>query len=398
MKKYFNDNDNSPVSIVFLLYFAFLSVFVFTYIIIMHKDPVFFLNDDGYANLGKYYFEGRISLSHLSRNPGLIFLFSFFNYFPESLHPFLRLFKNLLSKRQLLIGLLISVFNPVYLHFTIKSTPEVYLTFFIGLIIFFYMKYINDLKIRYLVYAIFFSCIAMLFKPVFFAIPVFLFLHGILIKKLKYLFIPTIIFSVTVLISFFLATSFTKPLDEQFNYITVENIVTPTYLPKAILQTKQLNLGTREEDLTINKENSNYLIVMDSYYNWLNSYQKKNNNYSDASIILDFIKDNYFMFFLVKIISPITFISLSSSTKETVMNLFLNIFLIVLCIASIKKIYKEHKNDILIILCVILGYSFAFFLSASYIRYSLPFVFYFFPFSGILINNFLENKIFKKKQ
>lgn len=414
LKKYFNSNNKAVVNIVFLFYSVFLILFVLTYILILKKDAVFFLNDDGYFSIGVSYFENKISLLHQYRSPGLILLYSFFNYLPSFFHPFLRLFltllftygniylvsrifENLLNKKQMLIGLLCSVFNPVYIHFTIKNTPEIYLAFSVGLIIFFYKKYLKDFKIRYLIIIISVTCLSMAIKPVFFLIPAFLFIHIILIKKIKKLLIPVFTYFIFVLITFFMSSFFTKPLNQDINYFMIQSITVPTYLPSAIMQTKELNLGTTDEILSENKANSNFLICMDKYNNWLEGYQLKNNHYTEWELILDFIKDNFLMFFIVKLISPLTFISLSSTTAETITNFVLNTFLIVLCIRSIKLIYNSRKNDILVILTVIIGYSFAFFLSATYIRYSLPFIFYFFPFSGILLNRFIEIRIFKKK-
>jgi hypothetical protein len=411
---YINKRNTSVVNIVAGFYLIFLTFFVLIYIFVLKKDTVFFLRDDGYYTLGKYFYEGRISLLYQLRSPGILLFFSFFNFFPEPFHPFLRLFitfilsysslllsskifENMLSKKQMLIGFSVSVFNPVFIHFTIKSTPEIYLLFFLGLIIFFYRKYLKEYKIKYLLLVIMIIFLAMSFKPVFFLISFFLIGHSILVKNFKRLVIPLSTFSVISVIVFFLSSVFTKPANNNINFVFVESVIVPTYIIDAIMKTGELNLGTKEEYLNATPEKSNYTICMDSYNEYLSDYKKRNSDYSEYAVIVDFIKNNFFKFSLVKLLSPVTFISLSSNSIETVVNFFLNIILIILSIASIKRIFREHKSDILVIICVILGYSFVFFLSACYIRYSLPAIFYLYPFTGILIHNYIS-KIFKKKK
>jgi hypothetical protein len=176
----------------------------------------------------------------------------------------------------------------------------------------------------------------------------------------------------------------------------VESIVVPTFLPDAIIKTKELNLGTKEEYLNEMPDKSNYLICMEYYDVFMSDYKQRNTNHSEFMIILDFVKNNFIKFSLVKVFSPITFISLSSSTPETILNFILNIILILISIISLKKILKENRSEIVLILCVIMGYSFVFFLSACYIRYSLPTLFLLYPFSGIYISDKLK-KIMERK-
>jgi peptidoglycan/xylan/chitin deacetylase (PgdA/CDA1 family) len=412
IKKFISGISKDPVIIVLFLYTILISLFVLGYTLILHNDIKFFLNDDGYYVMGRYVYEGRITLMHQYRSPGILFFFSLYHYLPEIIHPYLRLlitvlltygnlylasriFENILTKRQMLIGLFLSVFNPVYLHFSFKSTPEIYLVFFTGLIIFYYRKYLIEYSKKYLFYTILVVIAGMSFKPVFFLISFFLIVHSILTGRFKKLAVPLTIFSILSIIILLISSNLTKPLTNEPNVIIVESLIVPTFLPDAIMKTKELNLGTKEEYLLEKQDKSNLFICMEMYNQYLSDYKLNNTDYSESAIVLDFIKKNFIKFTLVKLFSPITLISLSSSTSETVLNFFLNIFLIILCIVSIKKIYKKKKDDVLIILSVILGYSFVFFLASCYIRYSMPVLFFLYPFSGIVISSALSKLKFK---
>jgi hypothetical protein len=412
VKNIFDFLSHSPVNSVFLLYSVFFIIIICILVFLIHKPMDFFLKDDGYYTLGKLFFDGKISLAHQYRGPGFLLLFASFNYFPEYMHPYLRLivtfafiyanlliasnlFDNILTRKQIFIGLLISVFNPVFIHFTIKSTPEIYLILFLGLIILFYKKFVNELKIKNFVVVLFVVVIATFFKPVFFIIPALLFFHCIIMGKFKKLIISLIIFIIVALAANISFSKYTKFYGKNSKSYGIEDVLVPTFIPVAIMKTGELNMGTKVETLQSNQDQSNYLIGFEYFKNWLSKYYQENEDSSEIKLVYYFIKENYLMFFFVKIISPVMFISFASSTEETILCFFINIIFIYLSIVSIKRVFKKYKSDILIILFSLLGYAFVFFLSFSYIRYSVPFMFYFSIFIGILYksdNNRIENK------
>ncbi|MCE1165485.1 MAG: hypothetical protein LWX07_08810, partial [Bacteroidetes bacterium] len=91
LKKLYNRCVDSGYYSVFIVYAIIVILFAAVFIFVFHKDPVFFLTDDGYYVVGKLFYEGKYTLLHQSRGPGLYLLFSTFNIFPDIVHPYLRI-------------------------------------------------------------------------------------------------------------------------------------------------------------------------------------------------------------------------------------------------------------------------------------------------------------------
>jgi hypothetical protein len=414
IKKYYLKCCNSNVNSVFALYVIFISLFALAYIFVFHKKPDYFLIDDGYYMIGKYFYEGKITLSHQVRGPGMILLFSSFNIFPAYIHPYLRIlitlivtygnlffvskiFENILSKKQLFWGMLLAIFNPLYIHFTIKNTPEVFITFFLGVIIFSYIRFLKTMNIRYIFYSILFVLIGMFFKPVFFLIPLSLLIHNIFINKNKKIFYILIIFSLLSIMSYFSFHLFTKSEEKGSFTYGYPDIMGRIYLFDAIMKTGELNMGTTDDLLRTGNEKSNFLICNEYFEKWLKDYEKEHTNYSELELAYSYIKDNLLRFVFLRVTSPLLFICLTSNTFETVSYLFLYSVLVYMVIVSLKKLYKKNRCEILIIIYTLMGYAMVFFLSLSYARYSIPFMFYFLIFIGVILDKYAE-RIFGNKE
>ncbi len=155
--------DKHTVLTLFILHAFFIALSVLALHLFFKVNQQLFLTDDGYYAKGKLFSENK-SLSSLfdytyRRGPVLPLLFSILNLSPSDLHPYLRialtliftlgnlyiafkLFVSFMSNKAIFYGLFISLFNPLYIHWTLKSTPEVYLTFFMCLIIFGYIRFL----------------------------------------------------------------------------------------------------------------------------------------------------------------------------------------------------------------------------------------------------------------
>ena len=110
--------------------------------------------------------------------------------FPVSLHPFLRLlisllftygtivlvfkiFKHYFTDKEIFLGGLFFVANPLYVHWMFKSRIEAPLILLLGLIIFCSQLYLLESKIRYPLLASLFLAISVFTKPVFMLISLF---------------------------------------------------------------------------------------------------------------------------------------------------------------------------------------------------------------------------------
>jgi hypothetical protein len=414
VNKYYKKCVDSGANTIFALYALFLIVFYFIYIFILHKNPDFFLTDDGYYTYGKLMFEGKISFLYQSRGPGLYLLFAVFNFFPEYLHPFMRIlltisvvygniyfaskiFKKILNKEQFFWGLLIAVFNPLNIHFTIKNTPEVYLTFIMGFIVFFYLKYTETSKSKFIILLTAGILIGMAFKPVFFLIPIFMLFQNIFILKRKKYYIAISVLIVISISSYFLFQTYTREKEADRNSYGFKDILSRVYLYDAMAKTGEINLGTSEELQKTRTEKSNYYLCFDYYEKWLKEYNKDHIVNSEATIAIDFTKDNFMKSVLLRVTSPVLFFSLTSNTFETILYFFLYGGLIVLSISCIKKVYRNFRVEISGIVSILLGYAFVFFLTLSYARYSIPLIFFLLMFTGIFFEKYFS-RIFLKRE
>ncbi len=400
---------NSGFNSVFYLYSVFMILFTVFYVFVLQKNPDFFITDDGYYTIGKLFYQGKSTLLHQSRGPGLYLLFSAFNIFPEVLHPYLRIavtmittygilyfasriFSGILNREQLFWGLFISVFNPLYIHFTIKNTPEVYTAFFLGAIILSYKLFIETAELRYALLAALSILLGMTVKPVFFLIPAAMIVHVIMYKKSARELISVLLILFVALSSYFAFQSLTRQKDgENFSY-GFTDIMSRVYIYDAMLESGEINLGTTEELLATSNEKSNYIICDNYFKEWLKEYRKSNPDGTEPEIALNFTKDNLFRSVLLRVTSPVLFISLTSNSFETYLLLAVNSFLVITTLISIKRIYKNQKPATDIILFTLAGYFLVFFLTLSYARYSMPFMSYFLVFNGVFINGIIKNR------
>jgi hypothetical protein len=133
----------------------------------------------------------------------------------------------------------------------------------------------------------------------------------------------------------------------------------------------------------------------------MNNYYLLNPDASTFQMVFDFVKENPMKVIVTKILSPILFISLASTSTETISNLIINLTIIILSIMGLRTIIKDNKSKILIILSVLIGYYLTYLVAFSYARYSVPVMFYLSIPAGIsflIPYHKLKNSFFKRKQ
>lgn len=377
------------------------------------------LRDDGYYDIAKGFVNGG-SLLHRSVGPVLPLIFSVIHIFPPFLHPFIRLLialsfsigtiiilynitKDYITEKQFFWGSLFFIFNPIYNHFILKSTPEIYLAFCLGLFIFLLLKYYKTGTIKYLMYSMFIFILSVLLKPVFLLIPFLLLFSTIFTKSKKVLF-TSIIFIFLSISGYLLFDKITDVKYENNIEKTLKNpydvarlFITDTFWTDYVIKTKRFHNGNiKRYQPNSHKKNYNFggsIDEMKTATKWMKNFFNKYPNRNSLFMILYFIYDKPFLVLQKLLVSPILFFSMSSRPVETCIMLIVSGFSIFFSILGIRTIMKNSKikKEILLIISTIIGFSSIFFISISYVRYSLPILPFLYVWSGIPISN----KIYK---
>lgn len=392
--------------------FAIHCVVVFSLVIlvksILHLPYDFLLWDDGYYETGKNFYNGA-SLLHQYRNPGIPLLLSILNIFPGVIQPFLRLiitqfftllsiyfgfkiFTNILNPKAVVWGLIIALFNPLYLWWAcIRSSPEVYLTTFLGAIIFFLMKLDNKWDLKSIMILTILIIVSLLFKPVLIFIPLAVGCLYFLHKKYK---IGAKYFLVFIIcaVPFKWMSDISKPPGD-YSY-GVKSFMVDPLLTQSVLDSGKFGYYIGGGPVSLHHSQGINLKVSD----WIIKYREKNNNsYSTLQTCVDFIKDNPGVFVLSKILSPVYFISIADTTRKSLVNLIINSVVLIFAIQSIRILKKNHSEQVILILCVFLGHYFIYFLIQSCARYYIPISFYFSIFAGLSVTNLLSKNAITRK-
>ncbi len=410
--KFIDTGTNHTVVFAFLLYLIMMTILVATLKLIFNYDSSLFLIDDGYYTSGKLFFEGKSSVLHIGRGPGLPLLFSWFNFFPVSIHPFIRLalmmffvflnillvykiFINYLSSKEIFFGLLLSLFNPLHIHFTLKSTPEVYLTTFLLLIIYYYLKILKNDSWWYIVMLFLIISVSISFKPVLFLIPIFLLLHNF-IFKIKYLFFKTLTLIILTFIIFIMMINLSSTGKEAYFGLSYGglNFIGPTFIPRAMSKTGRISLDTYDEIMNENPKNSNAVLTAEYFDDWIKNYNEKNPGAKESELIFDYIKDNFNEFVFSKFLNIFFFSSLASNFTETLINFIISNIIIIISFIYLKEKIINNKIELYVVIASLMGYFTVFLITFGYARYSIPFMFIFSIFSGCFISKKLKENVF----
>jgi hypothetical protein len=399
------------ILLISILYSFFILAFFIFYVFVLGKDSSFFLGDDGYYTKGKMFFNGGSLLGQYTP-PLFSLLLSVLNFFPVEFHSFLRIiitlffvnfnifiakliFQNVLSHRIFSLGLFLALFNPLFIHWTIKSTPEVYVTFFIGLLILFLIKYSQTKQIKYIFIYCMILFLATNFKPVFLFIPL-TFLSFAIIKWNRKLIVLSAGGLIYLIVIQLLTLSYSKPEGDTKREYGRADLIASNFLVETMIETGKFEFGSNT-GLMINSPNeSNLWLILKKYSEWEKIYITQNPNSSLLKTFVDFSIENPTKVIITRLVAPILFISLSSSTAESLSNLFINLFIVFCSIYGIKEVFKKEPNVLLCVLLTLAGYFLTFFISFSYARYSVPVLFYLSflasPKIYYLYNSYLKSK------
>jgi len=404
LDKFLKEGEKHPVRMIFLLYTASMIIFVLIIKMLFKYDSEFFLTDDGYYTYSKLFMSGNFSLLYAGRGPGIPLLFSWFHIFPEYLHAYLRLgvtmsfvflniylakkiFDNYFTEREVFIGLIVSVFNPIHIHFTVKSTPEVYILSFFLLLILLYGKLAENNSLLIVLYLFLTAGISLFFKPVLFFVPFLMFLYAVFLKEKK-LYLKTFLLAFLTFVVFIWSLNLTAAPKGTYGGVSYGglNFIGPTFIPRAMLKTGRFSLDANASSLTNNPDKSVAALTMKYHDEWMKNYLSKNPDAEERDILIDYIKENFGEFVISKLLNIVFFVSLASNVPESVFNLFLSGMLLVIFFRVIKEKIKIRKKEFYIFIFTLSGYLLVYLLTFGYARYSIPFIFVISVFSGVLIS------------
>lgn len=398
MNKIKNIVDKNPVKSLIILHFLAIALMVIIVKMILHKPGSFFLEDDGYYAIGKDFFYGVSGLSHHFRTPGIPLVLSLLNFFPLILHPYLRvliaelltfcniylafrIFSPFFPNKVIIFGLLLSLFNPLYIWWAcIRSAPEIYITTILGLIILVSVNLSNKFVWYYIVTLIVLIPISLMFKPVMFILPLFISFFFIVHKKYVtalYLFIVFIICLGTLKF----ISDFTKP-SEGLSY-GENTLMFEVFFTEAMLKTG--NLGYNQGGGELPEKNSNTEYIYKNIREWTDDYKAKNQNTGLISMNKEFIMEKPGMTILSKLFNPLYFLSFTDSTSKTIFMFAINFPIVVFSFITIKKTGKAYPEQMSLLIYIFIGFYFVYFLTTSIARYFIPMLFYLSVFTGVTI-------------
>lgn len=301
MKSFLRRVTEKPVPGVSVIFTVVYCSVIILMLAVLRTNDTFFLHDDGYYVIGQNFFKGVSGLSHQYLMPLFPFVLSLLGFFPENLHPALRIimtlaltygnifvasriFSAFLSPKQIFTGLLIFVLTPLYLHWSIKLTSEVILTLFLGLIILSFQKFYVTRKPAYLVMLFMSILLAGLTKPVFFFVPVFFLLFALYRKNIR-LSVVTLIVVLYSLVIQLSVMEFARPLTPGSRSYGTADLLAGSYYLKAVSMTGQLNTNSHVDYTKDNANRSNLLLANKMLTEWLDDFKKENPDASLTQIV-----------------------------------------------------------------------------------------------------------------
>jgi len=363
------------------------------------------LVDDGYYDIAEDFIKGE-TLLHKFRGPVIPLIFSILFVFPKSAHPFIRLLISLifsvgtiivlfeivrryLSERAFFLGSTIFLLNPVYNHWVLKSSPEIYLAFFLGLFILNIVDYFETSKVRHLLYACLIFSISFFVKPVFLFIPIFLLLGAALIKSRRFV-IVSLLLLILGICAYGGQDRFTQVkydpsvsrLERKYDYIHKVLLIADTFWVDYVLRTKQFYKPTIQ-DYSIPYRDGKSLNEYGT--DWVRIFYQRYPGGSLLFMNLYFVYREPTLVLQKLLVSPLFFFAMSARAEETFVKLVFSIISIVLSIIGLRVVCKRsrHKNEIKLIISIVVGFIVLHFVTHSINRYSLPILPYLYVWGGV---------------
>jgi hypothetical protein len=395
---------------VFFIHTAIL-VFAVLFLMISGKDYAdYLLRDDGYYKIAARFLGGNFCAGY---GPGLPLIFSPIHLFPEVFHPFVRILisqaavffilfflsritKDILTNRQFFWGALLVVIHPAFLHWSIRTSIDLYLAVMLSGFILFFLKYFEHRKISYFLIALLFYGYGIFTRPSFILIPIILLLLTLFYKKFRVLVLPVIVLTIFSFVAFYINNLYIQHCRKGTLELTADTgrsvvIFQGFMLTETILKTKQFHKGSVDK---YNLENIETMNLTDR-----NEFMEKYSTGSTFSLMGEYFREKPGYFIAKFLLAPVFYFSLSSRESESYFLLFVTMLFFIVSILGLKKIFAQsaQKRQLIFILFILLGYAGLHWLTHSYSRYSLPVIPFLFVWSGVTIEHWL-NRIQRKRK
>jgi hypothetical protein len=399
------------ISIYKLRYLIIINFILITSIVIAAKifgydlTKLLLVSDDGYFKLSKSLFEGESIMPNIL-GPGIPIIYYVIHFFPDTFHPFIRLFISFLfstgiiiivhyslieylNKKEIFLGSLLFIFNPVYVQWTIKSCPEIFIGFFLALFIFFLLKTLKTNNLVYFVILCLIFFLSFFIKPVLLLVPFPLLIYSVYLKYKQFITFSLILLIVGVS-GFFTYNLNTPKVNSQeraegkYQYGEYANI-THTLWINYVIKTKQFYKNSIKpykvyDDLEQYFPQEQVWLYEGFNGEWefeyaaeryVIQYYKKNPQGNVIGLNIRFILDYPGLFIQKLIFSPLFFLGMSA--HGTFVKLLCNLFFITLGILSLRKcINNINKKELVSMVGVVVGYSILYLMLYSFDRYALP--------------------------
>jgi hypothetical protein len=424
-KKIFSKNEQSAHKSILLLFVLHSLIMLFIIIAIILKGydyTSYVLSDDGYFEMAKKIAHGNFIKSG-SLPPLLPLLLSPIHFFPEFLHPFLRMIfsqffvyllfftmykltKKYINCKQFLVGGILLIINPTFIQWTFKLTPDLYLSVFLGFFIFFIQKHFTNRKKRHLLIALLSFAMGIFVRPSFVFIPIFLVLFSLFyFKSRNKVIVSNILLLFTIVFYFSYSTfiSFNKIGQVNLNpNAGRENVMINNFvLTQIILETKEFHKGTID-NYDINSNNNNDFMDGDEYLKdrrktEIEKYWRSHPNGNTLHQVYLYSIENPKVLIAKILLGPIFFFSLSSREILSYFLLFISLLYFIMSIYGIKIIFERLKKDsnTVVYFLILFGYFFLHWVTHSYSRYSFVIIPFLFIWAGIPLEKFLTKIISK---
>jgi hypothetical protein len=297
-----------------------------------------------------------------------------------------KIFSNFLYKKAVVVGLLIALFNPLYIWWgCVRSGPEIYITVFLGSIIYFSVKLLKKNQGFYLIPLFILIPFSLLFKPVLFLIPLFMLIYFSVYKKYKIVPSLLLLFILSIT-SLKIIIDYTKPI----NGLAYgdKTIMFDAFFTEIFLKTGQLGFYQGGGNKPIANSNTEY--IYSNINRWTTEYTTKYHNDDPIKMNLEFIKEKAPIILISKFLNPIYYISFADSTVKTVFNFVINTTILTLSFVSLKRIKKKYPAQSVLLFFIFMGCYSVYFLTTSIARYFIPVLFYFSIFAGVYITEKLK--------
>ena len=388
--------------IALILIHTLVMLGILTVVIILGVDyHELLLLDDGYYAMAGDIVKGKLNSDFYGFGYSCVLTWLFM--FPQPFHPFLRLltsilftcgtillvyriFSNYFKNNEIFWGVLISISNPLYVHWMFKSRVEAPLVFLLGLVILFSQNYLRERKYHHLLFASLFLAISVATKPVLMLIPYSLLIVSLLLKS-KRIFILAIVFAVVSIGAFWGTKRLIKGSTSGREYYKVYSIVNSAFYVDAIIRYRDF----KTQYLHVEDEYGN-MIRNPHYVNgdkWVKEYEERYKSLSPVLMSLRFIYEKPGLVLQLLFANTFLVFSLSSSEFETLMHFVVNCTIIIFAIYGMVKV-KNKSGAFFIHLAILLAIYALLVLIHSRGPYFTPIIPYLFAFAGRPLNNFVS--------